>query len=235
MTGRRLLAVLAALALVGAACSDDAGGESVVEQSSVETSQTAAADPNAGGETTTTPVGSATTAAPTPPTAAASAPAIAALTSGRGDDGSLEIGIWFSSSPFGEDDVRLLVGTDSDGSFPGTGDPVPHIDGWAEVADAGVSVVDGGTTIAADATGGLDDWLSWTGPGPVVWVYFLGNVPVRAGTVWVVLEIDGAVVVGGVAGAPFGDGCSFHAAGIDLGSVPGDVPDFGTPCRYPLG
>ena len=231
MTGRRLLVVVAVLLLGGAACGDDAIGEPPVEQSSVDASQPAP-DPIAGGETSTTPVGSSTTVVPT---TAASAPAIAALTSGRGDDGSLEIGIWFSSNPFGGDGVRLLVGTDSDGSFPGVGNPVPHIDGWFEVADVGVSVVDGGTTIAADATGGLDDWLSWTGPGPVVWVYFLGNVPVRAGTVWVVLEVGGSLVTGGVAGAPFGDGCSFHTAGIQLGSVPGDVPDFGIPCRYPLG
>ncbi len=235
MTGKRLMVVLTVLALVGAACGDDSGGEAVGQQSSVATSQPAAADPNSGGETTTTAVGVSTTAVPTPPTTVASVPAIAALTSGRGDDGSLEIGIWFSSNPFEEDDVRLLVGTDSDGSFPGVGSPVPHIDGWVEVADAGVSVVDGGTTIAADTTGGLDDWLSWTGPGPVVWVYFLGNVPVRAGTVWVVLEVGGSILTGGIAGAPFGDGCSFHAAGVQIGSVPGDVPDFGTPCRYPLG
>ncbi len=235
MTGRRLLVGVAVLVLVGAACGDDAVGESAVEQSPVETSQPVAADPDEGSETTTTPVGSSTTAVPTPPTTAGSFPAIAALTSGRGDDGSLEIGIWFSSNPFRRDDVRLLVGTDSDGSFPGVGNPVPHIDGWLEVADAGVSVVDGGTTIAAEATGGLDDWLSWTGPGPVVWVYFLGNVPVRAGTVWVVLEVGGSILTGGIAGAPFGDGCSFHTAGVQLGAVPGDVPDFGAPCRYPFG
>ncbi|MEE8497093.1 MAG: hypothetical protein V3S62_01010 [Acidimicrobiia bacterium] len=234
MTGKRLMVVLSVLALVGAACGDDAVGEPAVEQSPVETSQPVAPDPDEGSETTTA-VAVSTTAVPTPPTPVASVPAIAALTSGRGDDGSLEIGIWFSSNPFGRDDVRLLVGTDSDGSFPGVGSPVPHIDGWVEVADAGVSVVDGGITIAADATGGLDDWLSWTGPGPVVWVYFLGNVPVRAGTVWVVLEVDGSILTGGIAGAPFGDGCSFHTAGVQLGSVPGDVPDFGTPCRYPLG
>ena len=235
MTGRRLLVVVTALVLVGAACGDGAVGGSAIEPSSVETSVPAAADPNAGGEATTTAVGSSTTAVSTPPPTAVSAPAVAALTSGRGDDGSFEIGIWFSSNPFGEGDVRLLIGTDSDGSYPGVGNPVPHIDGWAEVTNSGISVVDGGTTIAADATGGLDDWLSWTGPGEVVRVYFLGNVPVRAGTVWVVLEVDGSIVTGGIAGAPFGDGCSFHDAGIDFGSVPGDVPDFGTPCRYPLG
>jgi len=231
MRHRRLKGALTVLVLVGAACGGAGESESVAEQSSVETSQPAA-EPTAGGETTTTPVGSSTTVVPT---AAASAPAIAALTSGRGDDGSLEIGIWFSSDPFGGDGVRLLVGTDSDGSFPGVGNPVPHIDGWFEFADAGVSLVDGETTIATDGTGGLDDWLSWTGPSPVVWVYFLGNVPVRAGTVWVVLEVGGSLMTGGVAGAPFGDGCSFHTAGIQLGSVPGDVPDFGVPCRYPMG
>jgi len=221
--GRQLLAVFVLSALVLAACGG--GADEAAVDTTPETSTTTSSVP------TTAPA----TAPPTTSTAPTTlgAPAVAALSSGRGDDGSLEVGVWFSSDPFEAGDVRLIVGTDSDGSFPGVGDPVPHIDGWAEVTEGDITILEGGTPVADDAT--VNEWLSWTGPGHVVWVYFIQTVPVRAGTVWVVLEFDGEAGTGGVAGAPFGEGCSFHSAGVDLGQVPGDVPDFGTPCRYPLG
>ncbi len=232
MAVRRHLAGLIVLALVAAACGDDAGEATVAESAPIETLVATEAAP----VQSDAPTSSAAPTTPTlPATPATGPPGIAALTSGRGDDGSLEIGVWFNSNPFEDDTARLLVGTDADGSYPGTGDPVPHIDGWAELADGAVSLLDGGNAIADETTGDLDDWLSWTGPGQLVWVYFIGNVPVRAGTVWIALEIDGEVAAAGVAGAPFGDGCSYHSAGMDLGPLRGDVPDFGAPCRYPLG
>jgi hypothetical protein len=172
-----------------------------------------------------------TTAAPIPQ----GIPGVAALISGRGDDGSLEVGIWFGSNPFTAASTRIRVGTDSDDSYPGVGDPVPHMDGWLDIDSDGMALIDGGTLVADSTTGGLDTLVSWTGPGETQWVYFIGTVPVRAGTVWVVVEVDGSTPVGGVAGAPLGAPCSYHAAGIDLGAVPGDTPNPGTPCRYPTG
>jgi len=221
------------LALIAAACGGDSVDDTVVDPPPTETSVTSAPAPSSAQSDTTTSSVESTTS--TLPPTATGPPGIAALTSGRGDDGSLEIGVWFSSSPFEAGDVRLMIGTDSDGSYPGTGDPVPHIDGWAEISNAGVSLLEGGLTVADESTGDLNEWLSWTGPGRVVWVYFIGNIPVRAGTVWVALEIDGVIAATGVAGASFGDGCSFHTAGVDLGPVPGDVADAGLPCRYPFG
>ncbi|MEE9299090.1 MAG: hypothetical protein V3V29_08655 [Acidimicrobiia bacterium] len=196
-----------------------------------------------GAATTTNPAPETAATAPTPQPAEAPStstsvvrlPAIAAVTSGRGDDGSLEVGIWFTSDPFAAGDARVLVGADTDESFPGVGDPVGHLDGWVEITSGGVALFDDGAVVADDALGNLSEWLSWTGPGPVVWVYFFGNVPPRAGTIWVVLEVDGEIVAGGAAGAPFDTGCSYRSAGVDLGPVSGDVPDPGAPCRYPLG
>jgi len=231
MTTRRLRAGLVLLALGAAACGSGDGDEAAADPIPAETSVTSGTSPSRSDSTTS----SAATTSTLPAAPVGSPPGIAALTSGRGDDGSLEIGIWFSSSPFDAGDVRLIVGMDSDGSYPGLGDPIPYIDGWTEIAGDGVSVLDGGTVVADETTGDLNEWLSWSGPGRVVWVYFIQNVPVRAGTVWVALEIDGELVAAGVAGAPFGEGCSFHSAGVDPGQVPGDVSDFGVPCRYPLG
>lgn len=225
------MALVVVLALTAVAC----GGEAAVAPAPTTSPDSpAATTPPETGQTTPAETSPAeTTSPPAPPIPGP--PSIAALTSGRGDDGSLEIGIWFAADPFADGAARLLVGTDADGSYPGVGDPRPHIDGWAEITDTAVSLIDDGATVVDTAGGGLDDWFSWTGPDRVIWVYFLGNVPVRAGTVWVALEVDGEVVAAGIAGAPMGDGCSFHTAGVEVGSVPGDVPDFGVPCRYPLG
>ncbi len=163
MTTRRFVVGLAVMALVATACGDGAADQSVVGPASAEISPTgltsSVLDPSS---TTTTTSAALTTSAPP----AAARPEIAALTSGRGDDESLEIGVWFSSNPFEAGDVRLLIGTDSDESYPGAGDPVLHIDGWATVVDDGIVLIDDGTVIADDAT--INEWLSWTGPGELV-------------------------------------------------------------------
>lgn len=232
MVIKRIWKPLVALLLVAPACSGSTG----------ETDATAVTDDVAAVPATTSatvvetlPAADSDAAAATtaPTTTTGIAPGVAALTSGRGDDGSLEVGIWFNSDPFAAGLLRLRVGTDSDDSYPGVGDPEPHIDAWAEVSAEGVVLSDGGTVVADDLGGGLGEWLTWTGPGRTVWFYFIGNVPVRAGSVWVVAEINGAAGVGSIAGAPMGEGCSYHGSGIDLGDVPGDVPQPGSPCRYP--
>jgi len=221
-------AMVLAFAVIG--CGSDEGGDAAVE-ADPPASTVAEAEPT----TSQAAANSTLTVAPTTTPGTTGPPSVAALTSGRGDDGSLEIGIWFAADPFGEDSARLLVGTDADESYPGTGAPRPHIDGWVEITVAGVSLVDDGVTIVDSATGGVSDWVSWTGPDRVTWIYFLGNVPVRGGTVWVALEVDGDVAPAGLAGAPFGSGCSYRAAGVDVDPAGADVPDFGAPCRYPLG
>jgi len=132
--------------------------------------------------------------------------------------------------------VRLMIGTDSDDSFPGVGDPLLHLDGWIEISASDLVLMNGATIVGTESDGGLTELFSWTGPGPVIWAYFFGNVPVRAGTVWVALEIAGEIVPLGLAGTNLGDGCSYQAAGVVVDvPVPGDVPDFGAACRYPVG
>jgi hypothetical protein len=226
------IAAILALAVVG--CGSEPGGDAAVEsEATAPVAPTAAVS-----ESATSPPSTATppsTVSSTSSSPVAGPPSVAALTSGRGDDGSLEIGIWFAADPFRDGGARLLVGTDSDESYPGTGDPRPHIDGWVEITDADMVLIDDGVTVVHNATGEISEWISWTGPDRVIWIYFIGNVPVRAGTVWVALQVDGDVVTAGIAGAPFGSGCSFRAAGVDIAPVGGDVPDFGAPCRYPLG
>ena len=49
----------------------------------------------------------------------------------------------------------------------------------------------------------------------------------------VVVEVDGVTSTGMAAAAPVGEGCSYHGSGVDLGAVPGDVPQMSGPCRYP--
>jgi hypothetical protein len=235
-TGARVGFAAAVLAFIAIGCGSDPGADAAVESvlDPGTTAPTAAPvlESATTGPSTTVPIATIPT---TDVPAGAGAPSVAALTSGRGDDGSLEIGIWFATDPFGEAGARLLVGTDADESYPGTGDPRPHIDGWVEITDSGVVLVDDGATIVDSGTGEISDWFSWTGADRVIWLYFIGNVPVRAGTVWVALEVEGDVVAAGIAGAPFGSGCSYRAAGVDVDSAGGDIPDFGSPCRYPLG
>jgi hypothetical protein len=216
---RSLIVVLGCLVIVVSGCSGEASVQSTTTSA---TAATTAAD----SEPTVT-----TTTAPTTTTAAAM-PGIAAMTSGRGDDGSLEVGVWLAEYPT-TGDVSISVGTDSDDSYPGVGDPVPHIDGWLDIRPTGLSLFDGGVAVSDDTASDFSGWVSWTGPGRIFWVYFLQTVPVRAGTMWIVVEVDGVTSTGMAAAAPVGEGCSYHGSGIDLGSVPGDVPQMAGPCRYP--
>lgn len=222
-------AVVLAFAVIG--CGSDQVGDAAVESDPTTPVVATEAEPT----TSLATADSTSTVVPATTPGVTGPPSVVALTSGRGDDGSLEIGIWFATDPFGDTSARLLVGTDADESYPGTGDPRPHIDGWVEITDSGVVLVDDGVAVVDSATGEVSDWFSWTGPDRVTWIYFLGNVPVRGGTVWVALEVDGDVVAAGLAGAPFGSGCSYRAAGVDVDPAGGDIPDFGAPCRYPLG
>lgn len=217
---RNPIAALCCLVLVVAACGGDPATPSA-GTSAATTVQTVA--------TESTP---ASVAAPAQTTTPAAVPGVAALTSGRGDDGSLEVGIWLAADPF-DGDLSVIVGTDSDDSYPGVGDPVPHIDGWLEIGVAGVSLLDDGAVVTDDAAADFPEWVSWTGPGRTFWIYFLQTVPVRAGTMWVVVEVGGTTTTGMVAGAPVGESCSYHGSGVDLGAVPGDVPQMTGPCRYP--
>jgi hypothetical protein len=211
--------------LVFAAC----GGSGETTGSGASSADAPAAT---GGTSTEAEATTTTVAATTSSSVAAVAPGVAALSSGRGDDGSLEVGVWFASDPFATGDVRLLIGTDADDSYPGTGDPRTHIDGWVEITEE-IGLFDAGSMVATGED--VSSLFSWTGPNRQAWFYFIGNVPTRAGTVWVVVEVDGALVTGGVAGAPFDVACSYQSAGVDFGPVPSDLPDYGTPCRYPLG
>lgn len=215
---RRLGAVLF-LTLVVSACGGDAGSSTT---------------------TTTTPA-PASTSSTSPPTSVATPqetvapapPAVVSLTSGRGDDDSLEVGVWFASDPFSFGDHRVVVGVDADESFPGTGDPLPHLDGLLEITPDGATMFEGSTVIGSGSD--LGPLVSWGYAEGVLRVFFIGTVPPKAGTVWVIVETGGVVVTGGAAGTPFGTACSYHDAGLGLPPVGGDVPDPGTPCRYPLG
>jgi hypothetical protein len=221
MNRRVMILMVLLVAACGGAASDGA-------DSSAEAPEATVAQPS---ETTAT-TGAAESELTTTTSAVVVAPGVAALTSGRGDDGSLEVGVWFAADPFEAGDVRLLIGTDSDESYPGTGDPRTHLDGWIEIAD-GIGLFDAGTAVATGDD--LSALFSWTGPSRQAWFYFIGNIPVRAGTVWVIVEVDGSSVTGGVAGTPLGVSCSYQAAGVDFGPAPTDLPDNGAPCRYPLG
>jgi len=210
---RRL--AFAALMVIGAAC----GGADGSRDTAVEAAPTTGAA--VVGATTTTIDAPATTAP-------ASSPGVAAISTGRGDDGSLEVGVWFAADPF-ELGAQVRVGTDADDSYPGVGDPVPHIDAWADVDGSDAVLVDAGETVARGDE--LNQWMSWTGAGRTVRFFFFETVPVRAGTLWVVVSgVDG---VGLAAGVDVGEGCSHHGTGVDLGAVPSDVPQQSMPCRYP--
>jgi hypothetical protein len=225
----RRVVLLVLLGLLAAGCGAGSAGpesDTAPGEGTAATADTAAAGEQAASSLPPSDAAATTTRPPAPP-------AVAALTSGRGDDGSLEVGVWFTVDPFTAGTTVIRVGTDADDSFPGVGDPLPHVEAWAEVTSSGVSLHDGAAEVASAAAGDLADWLSWTGSGPTQWFYFIQNVPVRAGTVWIV--VDGGSGPGQVAGAPFGTGCSYHGAGVDLGPVPGGVPQPGTPCRYPAG
>lgn len=157
-------------------------------------------------------------------------PSVMALSTGRGDDGSMEIVAWLGADPFAGDH-RIVVGTDADDSFPGVGDPAPHLDAFAEM-DGGVArMVDGPETVASGAA--AQEWVSWGWSEGVLRVFFIQASPARSGTVWLIVEPPDGAVVGGTAGVPFGESCSYHGSGIPIEAS--GIPDEGSPCRYPMG
>lgn len=160
-------------------------------------------------------------------------PSIVGFFSGRGDDGSLEVGIWLASDPFESAEYRVVVGTDADDSFPGTGNPFEHLEGHLELTPAGSAIFDGSELIATGSE--IQEYVSWGQAEGVLRVFFIGSVPPKAGTTWVIVEVDGHEIVGGTAGSPFGSACSYRDAGLDLAPVVVVVPEAEFPCRYPLG
>lgn len=168
----------------------------------------------------------ASTTAPPAPTEP-SGPVVLALSTGRGDDGSMEVVAWLGSDPFIVG-TRLVVGTDSDDSYPGTGDPEPHLDGRLEVHDGSAVLFDGEGVVAEDE--GLSELVSWAYSGGVLRVFFIGDIPTRGGWVWVIVDGNTDPAAGGTAGVSFGDACSYHGSGLDLS---GAVENAGRPCRYP--
>lgn len=180
---------------------------------------------------TTTSVPTATTGAP-PSTSPAPEPAVLALSSGRGDDASLEITVWLGADPRAIEGHRVVVGVDADDSYAGVGDPFLDLDGHLEITASGAALFDAGAPIATGAD--LGEHVSWGYAEGILRVFFIGAVPARAGTVWVMVESGGEPVALGVAGAPFGSACSFHASGL-VADAPTAIPDAGTACRYPLG
>ena len=155
------------------------------------------------------------------------------LSSGRGDDGSLEVAVWLGADPFADPGHRVVVGTDADESFPGVGDPEPHLDGHLELTASTATLYDAGAPVAAADE--LRELVSWGWSDGVLRVFFIGSVPAKAGTAWVIVEIDGEAVPGGVAGAPFGTACSYHDAGLGIAAGAASVPGPETPCLYPSG
>lgn len=196
-----------------------------------------------GGEAATAPTtGSSSTAPPTTSlgaasttttvTTAPSAPSVLALSSGRGDDASFEVAVWFGADPFAADDFRVVVGADVDDDHPGIGDPFPYLDGHLELTSDGAALAVGTDVLASGD--GLRDLVSWVWSDGVLRVYFIDTTPARGGTTWVLVEIDGESVIAGTAGAPFGTSCSYHGSGLDLSDTIG-IPNAGSPCRYPSG
>lgn len=158
-----------------------------------------------------------------------------AVVTGRGDDGSVEITVWFSSEPVAED-VPLIVGIDSDDSYPGTGDVRSHLDGHAEFS-AGpggveVTLVSEGEVVAAPGVGFTESWLSWVAQDEVLRLFFVQDLTTRSGSVWVVSGNQGETSLG-TAGVPFGESCSYRGSGVSVEEPPGGVPDAPRTCRYP--
>lgn len=184
------------------------------------------------------PVGSsaATSAAPTPAppstttfvavTAPLSPPLVLAILSGRGDDGTFEVAVYFDRAPL---DTPLVVGIDADDSYAGSGNPGPELDGWVELSDL-IVVGSAGAVVAGGSGPSVGDWMSWGFDGSTLRIYFIRDLAPVAGTLWVVVG-DGTDP-GAVAGVVTGEGCSIRGSDRDT-AVIGDFPDPGVPCRYP--
>jgi hypothetical protein len=168
-----------------------------------------------------------TTIAPAATTVAATAPAmVLAVLSGRGDDGSFEVAVYFAHAP---GDERIVVGIDADDSYRGSGDPSGDLEGWVEFGDL-IVVGSEGAVVAGGSGPSVGEWMSWGVEGTTLRLFLIRDVAPVAGTLWVVVG-DGSAP-GSIAGVVTGEGCS--ARGSDLPVVViGDFPDPGVPCRYP--
>lgn len=190
-----------------------------------------------GPTTTAAPVTSSAMTSPTtsastgPATPAPRRPAVVAIVSGRGDDGSLEIGVWFSDDPMDLPDYRLIVGVDSDDSYD-TGSPEEALDGFLELVPQGATLFADGEEVATGSGGSIAESVSWTTAGRMLRVFFIGDLPDRSGTVWVLAETGGGFAPGAIAAVEFGGGCSARGSRLSL-QVAGDVPDPGATCGYP--
>lgn len=189
-------------------------------------------------ETTTTVEAPTTTtteaAVPEATVAVATTPpsAVLGILSGRGDDGSFEVVVWLDA-PIGAAD-RIVVGIDSDDSYPGSGDPTGDFEGWVDFG-AQVSVgsdgalVAGGTSDAGGASAAIGDWVSWGADGAVLRVFFIRDPAPFSGSIWVLVgDTPGPA---GIAGVVTGEGCSIRGSGLPF-EAGGDVPDSGITCRY---
>lgn len=188
--------------------------------------------------TTTTAPFSATTvttvAATTTTTRPPDGPSVLAVVTGRGDDGSLEITVWFDAEPLVEG-AALIVGIDSDDSYPGSGDVGGHLDGYAEFmatsSGVGVTLVSEGEVVAAPGVGLTESWLSWVAQDEVLRLFLVQDLTTRSGSVWVVVG-DAASPLG-TAGVSLGESCSYRGSGVLVEEPPGGVPDAPRTCRYP--
>ncbi len=211
-----------AVAILVSACGGAAAGD--------ETTVTTAGPPNSPATTTAAP-------------ASASAPAVLALQSGRGDDGSFEIDAWIADLPVAPG-TSIVVGIDADDSYPGSGDPTGDLEGYLEVV-YGTDAIDqrvvvGGEVVASSDDGTVSEWVSWGYSSGRLRVYFIGEVAPLSGKVWVVADPgevggSGPATLDGrraIAGADVGYGCSARGSALGV-DVPGDVPDPGVVCVYP--
>lgn len=184
--------------------------------------------------TTTTTTEAAVPEATVAATAAPEVPqAVLGILSGRGDDETFEVTVWFDAPVSSAD--RIVVGIDSDDSYAGTGDPTADFEGWVDFADQ-VSVgsegalVAGGTSDAGGASAAIGDWVSWGADGSTLRVFFIRDPAPFTGSIWVVVgEPPGPA---GLAGVVTGEACSIRGSGLPF-DVGGDVFDSGVTCRYP--
>ena len=205
----RLRAALIIWLLVLAACGDDGAGTTTVSTTSV--------------------------AEPTTVAASSGPPAVLSIISGRGDDGTLEVDVWFDSNPLVPGAV-LIVGIDADDSYTGVGDVRPHLDGFAlftaRATVVDVSVSSGGEVVADPITGDSDEWVSWGIEDEILRIFFVRDVATRSGTVWVLITVGDESSPLGTAGVPLGDGCSHVGSGFEVAEPPGGVPDEALTCVY---
>jgi hypothetical protein len=205
----RLPAALLIWLLVLPACGDDGAGTTTVPTTSV--------------------------AEPTTVAASSGPPAVLSIISGRGDDGTLEVAVWFDSNPLVPGAV-LTVGIDADDSYTGVGDVRPHLDGFAlftpRATVVDVSVSSGGEVVADPITGDSDEWVSWGIEDEILRIFFVRDVATRSGTVWVLITVGDESSPLGTAGVPLGDGCSHVGSGFEVEEPPGGVPDEALTCVY---